>query len=497
MARGRLLLQYVEEVAGTRKKHRIFSTALALLAGCLVSSSNAIAEAISPLTPDTGDWPLCSTESQIGCIESFAIEGDDGVLRAVNITYPAADGPMVSVHCRSNSTNQSKCDVNAQTAVIGRVGPCGFENPAQLVITVSWQGRENRKFELVIRTGDFEAAFSTGNGISATKNEKSESGSSKYTLNGFIDKLQSANIPSSLLLTVDEAKLKEFFETATADSLSYRSIVYVHHASYLKVALPKAVISDPWVCESVPMKGAWAEANGQFRGFSLRWNGSENAEPMKLNFEARGPHYAFGTTPSENILVPARIRVFLPKTIIEYLGYGAGEFNAAAIGVTTANNTQATPQITSVSDGYVVDLGIAHYSSPDPVFTVLNKNKQKLETTLTTTVSSKNNFVSKLPITKRPAKQLARDVVITKSSGRTSISFGTPSSKIRAQQIVSFKILLMSSGITQASRTLATTAGKKISASFPAKKSKSYTLKVIAKTRAGISTSWEGPLFNL
>jgi|GEM_PF-1988337 len=486
-----------------KKKRRTFSRpVLLILAGVLGTTGHlgdtpsATAEAIPSLTPDAGEWPLCSTDTQIGCIESFSVEADDGVLRAVLLKNSGPENPSVSVNCRSNSTNQSKCDVNAQTAVIGRVGPCGFENPAQLIVTVSWQGRENRKFELVIRTGDFEAAFSTGNGISATKNEKSESGSSKYTLNGFIDKLQSANIPSSLLLTVDEAKLKEFFETATADSLSYRSIVYVHHASYLKMALPKAVISDPWVCESVPMKGAWAEANGQFRGFSLKWNGLENAEPMKLNFEARGPHYAFGTTPSENILVPARIRVFLPKTIIEYLGYGNGEFNTAAIGVTTANSTQATPQITSVSNGYVIDLGIAHYSSPDPVFTVLNKNKSKLETA-TTTVWSENNYVSQLPIVKRPAKQLARNVVITKSSARTSISFVTPSSKIRAQQIVSFKILLMSSGITQASRTLATTAGKKISASFPAKKSKSYTLKVIAKTRGGNSTSWEGPLFNL
>jgi hypothetical protein len=244
------------------------------------------------------------------------------------------------------------------------------------------------------------------------------------------------------------------------------------------------------------MKGVWAEANGQYIGFSLQWNGLENAEPMKLNFEARGPHYAFGTTPSENILVPARIRVFLPKTIIDYLGYGAGEFNAAAIGITTANNTQATPQITAVSDGYIIDLGIAHYSSPDPVFTVLNKNKPKLETA-TTTVWSENNYVSQLPIVKRPAKQLARNVVITKSSARTSISFVTPSSKIRAQQIVSYKILLVSSGVTQASRMIISSAGKKISAAFLAKKSKTYTLKVIAKTRAGYSTSWEGPLFNV
>ena len=491
-------VQYVDPMGEAKKKRRAFLLpVLLLLAGVLVTTGHsgktpsAIAEAIPSLTPDAGDWPLCSTDTQIGCIESFTIEGDDGVLGAIDMTYPGPDRPMVSAHCRSNSTNQSKCDVNAQTAVIGRVGPCGFEDPALLVINVSWQGHENRKYKLVIRTGDFEPVFSHGNGISATKNEKSESGSSKYTLYGFIDKLQSANIPSSLLLTVDEVKLKEFFETATADSLSYRSVVYVHHASYLKMALPRTSI-----CESVPMKGVWAEANGQYIGFSLQWNGLENAEPMKLNFEARGPHYAFGTAPSENIFVPARIRVFLPKTMIEYLGYGAGEFDTAAIGVTTANNTQATPQITAVSDGYIIDLGIVHYSSPDPVFTVLNKNKPKLETA-TTTVWSENNYVSQLPILKKPAHQLARNVVITKSSGRASISFVTPSSKMRAQQIVSYQILLVSSGITKASRIIASAAGKKISAAFPAKKSKTYTLKVIAKTRAGYSTSWEGPLFNV
>lgn len=487
-------MRYVDPMGEAMKKRHFFAPPVALiLAGALFvaghsgKTSSAIAEVIPSLTPDAGDWPFCTTETQIGCIEAFTLEGDDGVLRA---------SPMVSVSCRSNSTNQSKCDVNAQTAVIGRVGPCGFEDPALLVINVSWQGHENRKYKLVIRTGDFEPVFSHGNGISATKNEKSESGSSKYTLYGFIDKVQSANIPSSLLLTVDEVKLKEFFETATADSLSYRSIVYVHHASYLKMALPKAVTSDPWVCESVPMKGVWAEANGQYVGFSLKWNGLENAEPMKLNFEARGPHYAFGTSPSENILVPARIRVFLPKTIIEFLGYGASEFNTGAIGVTTANNTQATPQITAVSDGYIIDLGIVHYSSPDPVFTVLNKKKPKLETA-TTTVWSENNYVSQLPILKKPAQQLARNVVITKSSGRASISFVTPTSKMRAQQIVSYKILLVSSGITKASRIIASAAGKKISAAFPAKQSKTYTLKVIAKTRAGYSTSWEGPLFNV
>lgn len=496
-------MQYVDLMGEAKKKRRIFSLpALLFLAGVLFTTGHsgktpsAIAEAIPVLSPDAGAWPLCTTDIQIGCIESFTIEGDDGVLRAANITYPGSDGPMVSVHCRSNSTNQSKCDVNAQTAVIGRVGPCGFEDPALLVINVSWQGHENRKFELVIRTGDFESVFSHGNGISATKNQKSDNGSSKYTLYGFIDKLQSANIPSPLLVSPDENKLREFFETATADSLSYRSTVYVHHASYLKMALPRASISDPWVCESVPIKGIWAEANAQMAGYALYWNGVNNEAAVKVKFEASGPHYAFGTTPSENIFAPARIRVFLPKTFIAFLGYSDGEFDTAAIGVTTANNTQATPQITAVSDGYIIDLGIVHYSSPDPVFSVLNKNKPKLETA-TTTVWSENNYVSQLPILKKPAQQLARNVVITKSSGRTSISFVTPSSKIQAQQIVSYKILLVSSGITQASRIIAPAAGKKISVAFPAKKSKIYTLKVIAKTRAGNSTSWEGPLFNV
>ena len=100
-------VQYVDPMGEAKKKRRAFLLpVLLLLAGVLVTTGHsgktpsAIAEAIPSLTPDAGDWPLCSTDTQIGCIESFTIEGDDGVLGAIDMTYPGPDRPMVSAHCR-------------------------------------------------------------------------------------------------------------------------------------------------------------------------------------------------------------------------------------------------------------------------------------------------------------------------------------------------------------------------------------------------------------
>lgn len=358
-------------------------------------------QAASP-TPTVGKWDFCVTETDIGCVESFKTTDDNN--QPISITSENERLPYselsFDMNCSSLSTNQSQCDSKANTPRDPRgVSACGFTEPAKLTGHARWTGRAGRGFQMTVRTGDFDPAFSFGNGITGTSRIANPDGTYKFVWTGIFDEIKTANIPTSLtsgpLATNYDQLLKEFFATATVGSAILNSIIYVLPAAYLRVGLPGEKVNGVWVqeCKDLPMKGMWVEANAQMFSYLVGFYGKSKQAASKFSFAASSPHFLPGGTE----LNPARFNMFIPDSYVTSIGYSTESFTLSALKLTVADNQIAKPVLTRRTGGFGLDFGIAHYSSPNPELEILNANWTETETSLplaTTPTSTTTTLVS-------------------------------------------------------------------------------------------------------
>lgn len=290
------------------------------------------------------------------------------------------------------TTNQSECDPSASTPRDQRpVSNCGLTEPSFLTVNVSWSGRSQRPYAMKIRTGVFNPSFAWGTGISATATTGDDNSGYSFVLEGFIDDVYSVNFPRRLTdppLAVDhQQQIRDFLASATAETLSHRSVVRIYPKSYWRIPAPNSRSSPGSIseCVDIPMYGLWAEANAQMFAYGYSWNGKTAQASVKFNFEARGPHFLPGST---DAFVPARIRVFLPAAYLSSLGLTVANFTESLLKVTTAQGEVKAPVIERRSNGVVVNFGISHYSAPDPTLEVFNPDWTSEASALTTTTSS-------------------------------------------------------------------------------------------------------------
>ena len=330
-------------------------------------------------TPTIGEWGFCMSSQDVGCIESFKTVDD--VNQEVVITSEpqrqAHTGLSFGIRCSSLSTNQSQCDSRASTPRDPRgVGKCGFNEPAKLNGTASWQGRSGRAFQMTIRTGDFDPVLSMGNGINGTTRTVNGDGTFTFIWSGFMDEIKTASLPSSLISGMlapnHEQLMKDFFATAVADSAVQNSIIYVWPAAYLHVAVPGERVNGVWVteCVNLPMVGMWVEANSQMFSHSVGFFGRSTKASSKFSFAASSPHYL----PDGVTLNPARFNMFIPDSYVSSIGYTADTFSVSALKLSAADNQTVSPVLTRRSGGFGLDFGIAHYSSPNPQLEFYNNN---------------------------------------------------------------------------------------------------------------------------
>lgn len=330
------------------------------------------------ITPPIGDWGMCTSAIQVGCIESMEIEHDDGQMRPLPLrSQPVPGEPFLAVSCVASPSLPGQCTGSESDIQGSSTSQCGVGLPATLRILARWESKPLRAYRVIVRTGSFEPALAWGSGITSTSYSDTDSGNHVFTLEGFTDARQMVRFPSTLTDPAPSAVYRErlltFLSTAVADHLWETQQVVVYPPSSLRVPIPQTPMNTAGGCLDVPAHGIWAEANAQVFSYGMSWNQIDGLTNVKFNFEARGPHYQVGTSPAEERLVPARIRMFLPGRYLNWLGHTVDTLDINALKVSTSDGQAATPSVEALGDGVVVDFGIKHYSAPDPTLEIFKR----------------------------------------------------------------------------------------------------------------------------
>ena len=118
----------------------------------------------------------------------------------------------------------------------------------------------------------------------------------------------------------------------------------------------------------------------------------------------------------------------MPASYFEALGYASlSEFNSSSYSVTTEDGQPTTPSVAVQEDGILINLGVQHYSAPNPSITITPKftattstNSLPVSTVAPTTTSS----------TPKLLRTLARRKTAPLSSFLTTTIKGTKSWRV-------------------------------------------------------------------
>jgi hypothetical protein len=378
---------------------RALRISLATLVMSVFTLSPSRAHAAADTIPAAGDWAWCSPTVINGCVKSVTTISPEKVETTYTDSAQLPSGLTYSIRCSIEPGGT--CDGNKYESVSG--GACTVKSTwpttsrgiPDIQIDIAWTGKIGWKVKLVLSTGSYQPAFTIGHGTVSAVTVDDGDGTFTYTFVAEIETSYSASPPSSLRM--GEAggitRYKEWLSTAEATNARESVHVQIWPKDHLLNQFRNAT-----GCFHYPFIGAWAEANAQGFSWSYNTDGATNASPTappnKLYFEASAPHYLPRVGTNELVVMPARVQVFLPAAYFTALGYATlTEFDSSSYSVTTEDGQKVSPTVVEQDGGLRINLGVQHYSAPNP--TIIFKSKNVSSTTQAaqspkTTTSSKS-----------------------------------------------------------------------------------------------------------
>lgn len=273
--------------------------------------------------------------------------------------------------------------------------PCISEE-IYLQVGVSASERPGKKFELSVRVGAFDPSYVTGNGMTSYSGVESADGTFTLKLAGFVDTTLITNMPAGMSGDGAREQVEKFLSTAEATSAVVGSRITVYPAQKLKYRDP----ADLTKCRVMPIRGMWADSNGgQYSAGSLVIPDSKSGVIASMKYISRGPHYGLPDANGVRGLNLARFKVFIPNAMITAAGYAdASEFPDSAVSVKTADGQTPSPTRTTESNGLVFDLGITHFSAPDPTVDISSRQVAVTTTTVAVTATTTTAAANMPPI---------------------------------------------------------------------------------------------------
>ena len=368
-----------------------FSIAKKLVASLLatvaaISITPASSNAKTNTTPPIGRWSWCTSSTEVGCMASVTMTSPQGVSTTYTSRPQTQYFADVVVSCDGVSPKSQSCDSNryytrsdGQCAeVAGWLNP--YMNAALNVQVVGGAsgGLANSLVgwgvRVVLNTGNFEPGYTIGHGITGTSTSVNADGTFQFTLDTKIELTYDAEPPAAVAPT-SQARLKAYRDwLSTAVATSSRETLS------LQVFPKEDLLNTSFMvngCTFIPFTGAWAEGNGI--GFAWNYTGGVPGEmsasdmvnpgaPTTFNFTAYGPHYLPQVSGQALQVQPARVQVFLPLAYFGALGYSnLSDFDSNSYSVTTSDGQVTHPITTIRPDGMLINVGIEHYSAPNPV----------------------------------------------------------------------------------------------------------------------------------
>ena len=353
-----------------------------LLASILILGLNSAVGTThaADLRPPLGVWEFCTTNSQIGCIKKATITAPGAeAMVATTASQVNAAGVTLRVECGfpANTGLTATDNCSSDFPITGCTSTRMGGGLAQLGVSLTAQTYPTR-VQIEISTGAYKPRFGMGNGTRSMKVSANGDGTYTYVLDTTIDIIPHANIPSEILSLLAPpvsaaeygARLSEWMSTAVADSSSIRAGMTAY-----------ATIGHG-LCD-LNFEGLWFDANSQ--GFSLTGLSggplgcevSQTQTPcmtktsLVMSFGAGSPHYKQQVPGKELELNPARIVAYVPNKLLAAMGFtDPATFDAQSFSVSTKDGQTTTPSIERNADGVLVNLGVQHYSQPDPVIKI-------------------------------------------------------------------------------------------------------------------------------
>lgn len=454
---------------------------VALVSAVLVSTPDMPVRAATALTPPTGSWGFCTTDTQVGCIEYFAFEIESGVMREYASLSEAQNvgiSPSATCYAQRPSGNAPSCDPSYGYSSTTTCGTAGTYVQLGVGFTPTLNGQlfsgaqfVGRKIVMRARTGDFDPSFAMGGQINSTTRTTRNDGSYLFEVHGQIQTSYGVDVSSVSMSPPDtyRARLSSFLATSVATSKGYGFGATVYPRSWLK----STSVDLNGLCVEVPLVDAWADSNGM--GFESSLVPARPTDPVAstIKFKVAGPHYLPESNGNDDKIVPARIRFFVPNTYIAAAGYSdPSQFTEKSLTITAYQGESKTPTLARTSAGILVDFGITHYSTPDPIVTVykFGSSPSAQTQTPTTTSSTTTSTVFTSQVTTKASalkvgKSMTRNAVLSRAKltipkgGSASMKIAASSSKIC--RLVGTSVRGLKTGTCKVTATVRTKAGKR------------------------------------
>ena len=419
---------------------------MVVLVTCVLGSTSLVAPRVASgtaATPTVGDWPFCTADAQVGCIEHFSFEDAGGTMRTYAILPEAQNaGITVTARCYASGVSEGAPCVPPKSVGCGSAGtnfqfslePTPFENGQPR----DKSAMNGRKFVIRLRTGSFDPVFSMGGRIESVKRTKLASGEFTLEVGGSIQAVYEVQTYPAVPIDPPDTyrtRLSDYLKTSKATSVSYRAAVSVFPSAFLQ----STSLELGGLCISMPFTDAYADMNGN--GTTLSWVPSKptDAVASTIKLQIHGPHYLPESNGNDDKIVPARIRFFLPDAFFADAGYpDPSKFDAKSLQITAYGDQLSVPVLERRTDGILVDYGISHFSVPDPVVTILRYGKTLAEvpTAVTTTTTAPASFASVATTTAAaPAKSLKRGMRLTASSAAATAGLSHPAGSTIALKV--------------------------------------------------------------
>ena len=336
------------------------------------------ATAASSVIPAGGSWNWCNDQIVNGCIQSVTTTSPDGISTTYTTSTSLPSGLTVTIMC---SVDMGQ-DCDSEKFDLTTSGPCTQKanwgsrpKVPDIQMDVDWTGKQNWQVAVTLSTGNFRPAFVIGHGTRATETRTDGDGTYTFILTVLIETHYSASPPLDLMSGPNWITgYQNWLKTAEATSAKEKTHVQIWPKDHL-INVNKSSSG----CNYYPFEGSWAEANAQ--GFSWSYSTSPQitsgqiSSPNVLKFTASAPHYLPRSVADPLQPMPARVQVFLPTSYFTGLGYSSlNEVDTSIFSITTEDGQQTTPSVTKQERGALINLGLQHYSTPNPTLTFKPKS---------------------------------------------------------------------------------------------------------------------------
>ena len=226
-----------------------------------------------------------------------------------------------------------------------------YVSPLPSVLHYDERVFEGLRYTLRLRTGDFDPVFAIG---------------------GQIDSLRRIVVDGGHSIEIAGRIQGQYLGSPIATSVTYQSTISILNDKYLE----SVIDGSNGQCGSIKLSGGYIDTNANGLNLMFRPQTPTDALAAAISLTASGSHFLPGSSGSDNMIVRARFKLFIPDGFLTDAGYSdSSTLELKNISIATEDGQVPAPSILKVAGGVLIDAGIPHFSSPNPEFKIYRQGR--------------------------------------------------------------------------------------------------------------------------